>query len=189
MKKMIFVLFALILIGVPFISHAGSWSGLKTQWNEYLSFPSPENLEKFTKTLSSLAKDKGASSDKKETLEYLFQNSGRLFGKIQAQDSQAVRAGFLLLGVTDGGFKIKLNSDLGVLSSENPKLFLEGLKENRSQVQDLKALLTTLTDVYSKDPGAPEQQRLLRIRVLKSVDAPELNSTREECLKVLGANF
>ncbi len=191
-KKHACFVFALLFLTLPSISQAkekakaassSSWGGLKSTWKAFLDFPSQDNFDRFVKVTVGLSK--GSLSDRAEALDYLFQNSGRLFGKIQALDAVAVDAAFNLLPLASGEFYTKINSNLGELLSISPTLFLQGLKQHREKVQDLKALLTTLTDTYAKDPEAPNNQRITRIRILQSVNDPELSAVKGECLKVL----
>ena len=164
------------------------WDKIKSSFDTYLEYPSPENAKAF---LDTLPKDKteNEKGDGSKVLYYIFtfRNYAVLKNEIWAGDRCSTEAAFRLINVADGAYAETLDMTLGALVRINPSLFLEVLYEYK----DLWLFKYNGYPVYGVGPGHDERTKAsiyeyrMRIKALESVKDPIYSEIIKACVRQL----
>jgi hypothetical protein len=164
------------------------WDKIKSSFDAYLEYPSPENAKAFSDTLpTDNIKVDTETARKVVDYIYTFRNYAVLENEIWAGDRYSTEAAFRLINVADGAFGETLDMTLGTLVRINPGLFLEVLYEYK----DLWLFKYTGYPVYGVEAcyfdrtKARIYQYRMRIKALESVKDPKYSEIREACVSRL----
>jgi hypothetical protein len=163
------------------------WVKLGAAWENYMDYPSSENADKVYNLLPAQGHFNYTHEhqEEDETSELIYSNLKMLERQIYSSDRHAVKLGFRLFTIADGGFAEYLDDILGSLIRINPRLFLEELKENRDIIMGLDGLLGNFGDPYVDRMKAHDLEASLRVKALRSVKDKSLKSLRDECIRTL----
>jgi hypothetical protein len=164
------------------------WDKIRSSFDAYLEYPSPENAKAF---LDTLPRDKikvyTETANKVVDYIYTFRNLAILENEIWAGDRYSTEAAFRLFNIADRDFAEELNMTLGALVRINPGLFLEVLYEYK----DLWLFKDRGYPVYGVGPGYEDRIKTriyeleMRIKALESVKTVKYLELREECIRQL----
>lgn len=164
------------------------WDKIKSSFDAYLEYPSPENAKAFSDTLpTDYIKVDTETANKVVDYIYTFRNYAILENEIWAGDRYSTEAAFRLLNIADGGFAENLHMTLGALVRINPKLFLQVLYEYK----DLWLFKYRGYPVYMVGPGYRERTKAriyeyrMRIKALESLKDPKYLEIKEACISRL----
>jgi hypothetical protein len=164
------------------------WGKIKSSFDAYLEYPSPENAKAFSDTLpTDYVKVDTETARKVVHYIYTFRNYAILENEIWAGDRYSTEAAFRLLNVADGDFAKNLNMTLGALVRINPRLFLEVLYEYK----ELWLFKYKWYPVYGVGVGYVDRtkariyQYRMRIKALESVKDPEYSEIINACVRQL----
>jgi len=164
------------------------WDKVRSSFDTYLEYPSPENAKAFLDTLpTDNIKVDTDTANKVVDYIYTFRNYAILENEIWAGDRYSTEAAFRLINVADGAFGETLDMTLGALVRINPSLFLEVLYEYK----DLWLFKYTGYPVYGVGPGYRERTKAriyeyrMRIKALESVKDPKYSEIKEACINRL----
>jgi hypothetical protein len=165
-----------------------NWDKIKSSFDAYLEYPSPENAKAFLDTLPK-DKIKNEKGDGSKVLYYIFtfRNYAILENEIWAGDRYSTEAAFRLINVADGGFAEDLHMTLGALVRINPRLFLEVLYEYKNAWY----VKYTGYPVDMVGPGYEDRTKTriyeyrMRIKALESVKDPKYWVIIKACVRQL----
>ena len=164
------------------------WGKIKSSFDAYLEYPSPENAKAFSDTLpTDYVKVDTETARKVVHYIYTFRNYAILKNEIWAGDRYSTEAAFRLINVADGAFGETLDMTLGTLVRINPGLFLEVLYEYK----DLWLFKYKGYPVYGVGYGYYDRTNAriydyrLRIKALESVKYPKYSEIIKACVSQL----
>jgi hypothetical protein len=164
-----------------------SWNVWAKAWKTYLANPSQLNGERLYAVLPAVH-DRSVRSDSSSYWS-IYGTLGSLERLVLKQQRIAVRIAFKLFAICDADFCETLDQMLGQLIRRNPTMFLEELSRNRANMGDLGGLLLNLGDQFVDEPAKSDREVRLRIKSLKLVRKPLLESIRVECVTKLESHF
>jgi|GEM_PF-4935615 len=167
-----------------------NWDTLEVYWNKYIVMDSLKAANDLYNYLIERLDIDSGDSGKAETVHNRMYNSlFVLHQRIKAHDSNAVNISFALLTIADGAFMEDLTTDIGDLIIIDPGMFLTQFKKHKYLIQNPKSILIPQIEDYDEDRDKArkkeEEEIIKRIDALKSVKIPDLNSLRDECIRIL----
>jgi hypothetical protein len=164
------------------------WDKIKSSFDAYLEYPSPENAKAFLDTLPT-GETKIDTEDKIKVVNYIdtFENYAILENEIWAGDRYSTEAAFRLFNIADGAFAESLNMTIGALVRINPRLFLEVLYEYKN----LWLFKHRGYPVYGVGAGYEDRIKAriyeyrMRIKALESVKDPKYYVIKKVCVSRL----
>lgn len=157
----------------------------RKKWVQYLNYSSKQNAKNVLETLCELGY-KGSNILKKSESEYwewVWDTLPTLEKDVFASEPYAVKIAFKLLPISIDTFSGRVIEILENFIRINPEMFLEELKDNRSEVKFSIFGSKGIEDLGYANLVSLEIKK--RINSLKSVKDPELNDIKKEIIDIL----
>lgn len=173
-------------VSISFAGEVVDWKGIEQAYSEYIEYPSDENARKVRDLLPAAGHVEYTGEQlERAAIEFIYSNIRMLERQIISRDRDAVKLGFRLITIADGGFREDLYIMLGQLIRIDPEMFLRELKEAEELVGRLEWLVRIYGDIYVDRFDAKRLETERRKRALKSVSDPALKDIRDRCINAL----
>ena len=170
-------------IALTSVAQSGRWTVFEKSWDNYIAQPTHENAIKVYQQLPNEVLTKNSPGE--QLINKMYEDWPHLSKKIVAGNEDAIKIGFKLYAIVDGGFKEDVGADLGKLITINATLFLQELKKHRQLVQNLEGIVCNYGEGYIDNKELQMEETDRRMRLLVNVTDPDLEDVKSECLKAL----
>jgi len=161
------------------------WKKTKDVFDRFLREPTPGNSLEF---FASIPEEMAIDGEGAAVLSHIFQYEGYRYGIVNMEmlhgDIYAARSAIRLMKFIEGERHEIVGKSLGRLARVKPAVFLRACHEEREDphVKENGFLVGFIPAIMKKKERASYELGK-RLEALRSVDAPELQAVRDECIK------